>query len=52
MIYESTTGIVVSSIESGVSNCNGMWVGHLSIEDEFKEEGKIDEPLNGTSLLY
>ncbi len=52
LIYESTTGIVVSSIESGVSNCNGMWVGHLSIEDEFKEEGKIDEPLDGTSLLY
>jgi hypothetical protein len=42
LIYESTTGIVVSSIKTGVSNCDGMWIGHLSIEDELKEEGKID----------
>ena len=42
LIYESTPGIVVASIETGVSNCDGIWIGHLSIEDEFKEEGKID----------
>jgi len=46
LLFETTTGMVVSSIKTDLTNCTGFWVGHSNLEDEFKEEGKLNQHSN------
>ena len=52
LVYEPLTGMFIHGFASGKKNALGVWLGLEKLEDEFKKEGCIHQPLSGLNNLY